>query len=118
MAKVRAKRDSIATGISEGTSSVLQDVARVPGKAFLPVVDFVGMTAVDSAGVELGVIEKIHRFGVHDGIEATKAVPVVVIGGRAFGAGAVKVVMDGEEEKQVSRRRRRWFKGRTNLRQA
>lgn len=98
MAKVRAKRDSIATGISEGTSSVLQDVARVPGKAFLPVVDFVGMTAVDSAGVELGVIEKIHRFGVHDGIEATKAVPVVVIGGRAFGAGAVKVVMDGEEE--------------------
>ncbi len=97
MAKVKAKRDSIATGVSEGTSSVLQDVARVPGKAFLPVVDFVGMIAVDEDGDELGTIEKIHRFGVHDGIEATKAVPVVVINGQAHSASAVKVVLNGEE---------------------
>lgn len=79
-------------------SGVLQDVARLPAKAFMPVVDFVGMAAVDSDGNALGTIEKIHRFGVHDGIEATKAVPVVIIDGRAFSAGAVNVVVEYGEE--------------------
>lgn len=98
MAKVRAKRDALATGNSEATSSVLQDIARIPGKAFMPVVDFVGMDAVDSDGNALGTIEKIHRFGTFDGIEATKAVPVVVIDGRAFSAGDVNVVVEYGEE--------------------
>jgi HK97 family phage portal protein len=98
IAKVRAKRDALATGQSEATSSVLQDVARIPGKAFMPVVDFVGMNAVDFKGDELGTIEKIHRFGLHDGIEATKALPVVVVNGKAFSAGDVWVVTNGEEE--------------------
>lgn len=69
----------------------------VTAKALLPIVDFVGMSAVDGAGNELGIIEKIHRFGTFDGIEATKAVPVVIIAGKAYNAGDVKVVANGGE---------------------
>lgn len=98
MAKVQAKRNSILFGQSEATSGVLQDVARLPAKAFMPVVDFVGMTAVDNAGGELGTIEKIHRFGTFDGIEATKAVPVVIIAGKAYSADDVNVVVEYGEE--------------------
>lgn len=70
----------------------------VTAKAFMPVVDFVGMTAVDNSGGELGTIEKIHRFGTFDGIEATKAVPVVIIAGKAYSADDVNVVVEYGEE--------------------
>lgn len=71
----------------------------LPAKATLPIVDFVGMTAVALDGEPVGRIEKIHRFGAHDGIEATKATPVVIIDGRAWRASELRVSLeDGSGE--------------------
>ena len=62
----------------------------------MPVVDFVGMTAMDADGNTLGVIEKIARFGEFEGITATKAESVVMIGGKAHRAGDVRVAVEVE----------------------
>jgi hypothetical protein len=61
----------------------------------LPIMDFVGMNAVDAAtGATLGVIEKIARFGEHGGVTATKLQPVVYIGGVVHRASDVRVQME------------------------
>lgn len=68
----------------------------------MPIVDFVGMLAIDAkTGLDVGVIEKIARFGEHVAssgvaITATKAVPVVYIDGEAYSASDVRVLADQE----------------------
>jgi len=72
-----------------------KEVTAAPSaKAVMPIVDFVGMTAVALDGETVGRIEKIHRFGSHDGIEATKAAPVVIIDGRAWRASELRVAIE------------------------
>jgi len=61
----------------------------------MPIVDCVGMTAVNECGEVVGVVEKVHRFGVHDGIKATKSDPVVIVDGRAYRASELRVIRDG-----------------------
>ena len=69
----------------------------VAGKAtYMPVIDFVGMTASDLSGRTLGAIDKIQRFGVHDGITATKAQPVVMISGTAYSARDIRVAVKAD----------------------
>lgn len=64
----------------------------------MPIVDFVGMHAIDAAtGTALGVIEKISRFGEHGALTATKAEPVVYVNGTVYRAADVRVV-PGENE--------------------
>ena len=74
--------------------------AEVAGKAtptvtLMPVVDFVGMTATDTDGLVLGVVDSIKRQGQYDGITATPSQPVVVVAGKAYRGDAVRVVMEG-----------------------
>lgn len=52
-------------------------------KAF-PYVDPVGLVAESIDGDELGVIESLHRGGVHDGVKATLKDPVFTIAGKAY----------------------------------
>lgn len=52
-------------------------------KAF-PYVDPVGLVAESIEGEELGIIEALHRGGVHDGVKASVKVPVFTIAGRAY----------------------------------
>lgn len=64
----------------------------------MPIVDFVGMHAIDAAtGTSLGVIEKISRFGEHGALTATKAEPVVYVNGTVYRAADVRVVPGVEE---------------------
>lgn len=102
LAKIKAKRDSLATGQSEATSGILQDIARIPTKAeinvepkTIPIIDPVGRMAVDEAGTELGVVTKVARFNVHGDITATAEDPVIYIGDKVFKASTVKVVLNG-----------------------
>ena len=82
--------DSSRLGAKAGQLQITNDELRIP------VVDFVGMAAQDIAGNELGTIEGIKRFGEWDGIVATKAEPVVMIGGKAHRAGEVRVAVEVE----------------------
>ena len=59
-------------------------------KAF-PYVDPVGLIAETIEGDELGVIEMLHRGGVHDGIKASVKEPVFTIAGKAYAAKDVMV---------------------------
>lgn len=52
----------------------------------MPLVDFVGMTATDARGAELGVIERIHR----------KPHPQVIIAGKAYPLEEVRVAWQAE----------------------
>ena len=52
-------------------------------KAF-PYVDPVGLVAESIDGDELGIIEVLHRGGIHDGIKATVKEPVFAIAGKAY----------------------------------
>ena len=70
--------------------------SEVAGKAsvtLMPVVDFVGMTATDTSGTVLGVVDSIKRQGQYDGITATPSQPVVVVAGKAYRGDAVRVVV-------------------------
>jgi hypothetical protein len=66
------------------------------GGGLMPIVDFVGMEALDAEGNALGAIEAIKRFGEWDGVTATKAAPVVIVGGRAHKASDVRVAVEVE----------------------
>ena len=57
----------------------------------LPYVDPVGLVAETLDGDELGVIEALHRGGIHDGVKASVKVPVFAIAGKAYAADAVMV---------------------------
>lgn len=57
----------------------------------MPVLDFVGMAATDLDGRDLGPIERIHRFGEFGDVVATKADPVVVVGGALRQASTIRV---------------------------
>ena len=59
-------------------------------KAF-PYVDPVGLVAESIDGDELGVIDALHRGGVHDGIKATLKDPVFSIAGKAYLSSEVMV---------------------------
>lgn len=63
-------------------------------KTLLPVIDYVGRKAFSADGAELGTIEKVERFGVYGGIEATKAAPVLVIGEGFHRAADVRVMLE------------------------
>ena len=52
-------------------------------KAF-PYVDPVGLVAESIEGEELGIIDALHRGGVHDGLKASVKVPVFTIAGKAY----------------------------------
>jgi len=52
-------------------------------KAF-PYVDPVGLVAESIEGEELGIIDALHRGGVHDGLRASVKVPVFTIAGKAY----------------------------------
>lgn len=52
-------------------------------KAF-PYVDPVGLIAESIEGEELGIIDALHRGGVHDGLKASIKVPVFTIAGKAY----------------------------------
>ena len=52
-------------------------------KAF-PYVDPVGLVAESIEGEELGIIDALHRGGVHDGLKASIKVPVFTIAGKAY----------------------------------
>jgi hypothetical protein len=108
--RIAARIESIKSGSSAGTSKLLGEANRMSGGATtdtsgtrdanlarkaLPIFDFVGMAAVTVEGIALGTIEKIHRFGDHEGITATKAEPVVIVDGKAHRASALRVVLNG-----------------------
>lgn len=57
----------------------------------LPYVDPVGLVAETLDGDELGIIEALHRGGVHDGVKASVKVPVFAIAGKAYAADTVMV---------------------------
>jgi HK97 family phage portal protein len=57
----------------------------------LPYVDPVGLVAETLDGEELGVIEALHRGGIHDGVKASVKVPVFAISGKAYAADTVMV---------------------------
>jgi len=59
-------------------------------KAF-PYVDPVGLLAESIDGDELGIIEALHRGGIHDGIKATVKEPVFTIAGKAYLSSEVMV---------------------------
>jgi hypothetical protein len=59
-------------------------------KAF-PYVDPVGLVAETIDGEELGVIDALHRGGVHDGVKASVKSPVFTIAGKAYAADEVMV---------------------------
>jgi hypothetical protein len=59
-------------------------------KAF-PYVDPVGLVAETLDGEEIGIIEALHRGGIHDGVKATVKVPVFAIAGKAYAADTVMV---------------------------
>jgi hypothetical protein len=63
------------------------------GKRLIPIseLDPVGRLAYSESGAELGAIERVHRFGTVDGIEATKAEPVYVVAGAAHRASSLRV---------------------------
>ena len=63
-------------------------------KALLPVIDYVGRAAYAIDGTAIGTIEKVERFGVHGGIEATKAAPVLCIGEAFHRAADVRVMLE------------------------
>ncbi len=52
-------------------------------KAF-PYVDPVGLVAESIEGEELGIIDALHRGGVHDGLKASIKAPVFTIAGKAY----------------------------------
>ena len=57
----------------------------------LPYVDPVGLVAETLDGDELGVIDALHRGGIHDGVKASVKVPVFAIAGKAYAADTVMV---------------------------
>jgi len=57
----------------------------------LPYVDPVGLVAETLDGDELGIIEALHRGGIHDGVKASVKVPVFAIAGKAYAADTVMV---------------------------
>ena len=57
----------------------------------LPYVDPVGLVAETLDGDELGIIEALHRGGVHDGVRASVKVPVFTVAGKAYAADTVMV---------------------------
>ena len=57
----------------------------------LPYVDHVGLVAETLDGDELGIIEALHRGGVHDGVKASVKVPVFTVAGKAYAADTVMV---------------------------
>lgn len=57
----------------------------------LPYVDPVGLVAETLDGDELGIIEALHRGGVHDGVKASVKVPVFTVAGKAYASDAVMV---------------------------
>ena len=57
----------------------------------LPYVDPVGLVAETLDGDELGIIEALHRGGVHDGVKASVKVPVFTVAGKAYAADTVMV---------------------------
>ena len=57
----------------------------------LPYVDPVGLVAETLDGDELGIIEALHRGGVHDGVKASVKVPVFAIAGKAYASDTVMV---------------------------
>jgi HK97 family phage portal protein len=57
----------------------------------LPYVDPVGLVAETLDGDELGIIEALHRGGVHDGVKASVKVPVFTIAGKAYASDEVMV---------------------------
>jgi HK97 family phage portal protein len=59
-------------------------------KAF-PYVDPVGLVAETLDGDEIGLIDALHRGGVHDGIKASVKVPVFTISGKAYSSDEVMV---------------------------
>jgi len=59
-------------------------------KAF-PYVDPVGLVAETIDGEELGIIDALHRGGVHDGVKASVKSPVFTIAGKAYASGEVMV---------------------------
>lgn len=59
-------------------------------KAF-PYVDPVGLVAETIDGEELGVIDALHRGGVHDGVKASVKSPVFSIAGKSYAADEVMV---------------------------
>jgi hypothetical protein len=79
--------DQVADAISSATAAA--------GKALLPVIDYVGRIAYDSAGAELGAIEKVERFNVHGGIKATTDAPVLKVGEAFYRAADVRVMLEG-----------------------
>lgn len=85
--------------LNQGTSAdqvqtALAAAGIAAGKALLPVIDYVGRKAYSVDGAELGTIEKVERFGMHGGIEATKAEPVLVIGEGYHRAADVRVMLE------------------------
>jgi len=73
----------------------LEEMAAKADDETMPIVDCVGMTAVNECGEVVGIVDKVHRFGVHDGIKATKSDPVVIVDGRAYRASELRVIRDG-----------------------
>lgn len=70
----------------------MDDMSAKAMPTLLPIFDFVGMTATDAAGNVLGKIENVKRFGVHDGVKASSATPVVIVAGKAHSAEDVRVL--------------------------
>lgn len=87
--------DSDKVQVAEMSGSV-PELKFVSAKAKpMPIVDFVGMNAIDAAtGTALGVIEKIARFGEHGTLTATKAEPVVYVNGTVYRAADVRVISE------------------------
>ena len=67
----------------------------IPAKAYplSAIVDVSGMAVLLPDGAR-GTVGKIKRFGAVDGLEATKADPLVMVGERWYKASAVQVVID------------------------
>ena len=68
-------------------------VVVMPTKALA--LDIVGLQAVAKAGgAVLGHVEKVHRFGIHERLKATKHEPVLIIAGKAFACNDVVLQID------------------------
>lgn len=72
-----------------------------PETLAVPIVDPVGLLAIDAtSGEPLGVVEKVARYGMQGegeaAVKATKANPVLYIGGKPLLASAVRVLVSPE----------------------
>lgn len=69
---------------------VAQTQDEATAKAQRIIADYVGVKVATPAGV--GVIEKVVRFGEHDGKTATKAAPLFIVDGAAWDANELEVI--------------------------